>query len=67
MSTLLSVRNLKKYFDTAHGTLHAVENVSFELEERTTLGVVGESGCGKSTLGRTILGLIEPTDGEVLF
>ena len=37
MSTLLSVRNLKKYFDTAHGTLHAVENVSFELEERTTL------------------------------
>lgn len=67
MSTLLSVRNLKKHFDTAHGTLHAVENVSFELEERTTLGVVGESGCGKSTLGRTILGLIEPTDGEVLF
>jgi len=64
---LLEVKNLKKYFRTPKGMLHAVDNVSFALEEGKTLGVVGESGCGKSTTGRTILRLTEPTEGEILF
>jgi peptide/nickel transport system ATP-binding protein len=64
---LLECKSLKKYFDTPGGLLHAVDNVSFEIEEGHTLGVVGESGCGKSTLGRTILRLIPATSGEVIF
>ena len=64
---ILEVKNLKKYFKTAKGMLHAVDDVSFSLERGTTLGVVGESGCGKSTLGRSILRLIEPSSGEVKF
>ena len=64
---LLEVKNLTKYFKTSKGLLHAVDGVSFTLEKGKTLGVVGESGCGKSTLGRSILRLIEPTGGEVLF
>ena len=64
---LIEVNHLKKYFDVAKGTLHAVDDVTFKIEERTTLGVVGESGCGKSTLGRTILRMETPTAGEVLF
>ena len=64
---ILEVKNLKKYFKTPKGMLHAVDDVSFSLERGTTLGVVGESGCGKSTLGRSILRLIEPTSGEVRF
>lgn len=64
---ILEVRNLKKYFKTSHGILHAVDNVSFTLERGKTLGIVGESGCGKSTTGRCILRLIEPTSGEVIF
>ncbi len=66
-NVLLEVRNLKKYFKTPKGMLHAVDDVSFTIEKGKTLGVVGESGCGKSTTGRTILRLTEPTSGEVLF
>jgi len=64
---LLEVKNLKKYFQTPKGQLHAVDNVNFAIEEGKTLGVVGESGCGKSTTGRTILRLLEATDGEIIF
>lgn len=64
---LLEVKDLKKYFDTPKGKLHAVDGVSFSIEKGKTLGIVGESGCGKSTTGRTILRLIEPTSGTVLF
>lgn len=65
--TLLEVQNLTKYFNTPAGQLHAVDGLNFKLEEGTTLGIVGESGCGKSTAGRTILKLIEPTDGKIIF
>ena len=64
---VLEVRNLKKYFKTPAGQLHAVDDVSFTIEKGHTLGVVGESGCGKTTLGRTILRLLEPTSGQILF
>lgn len=64
---ILKVNHLKKYFDTPNGKLHAVDDVSFSLCEGETLGIVGESGCGKSTMGRTILRLLEPTDGEIIF
>ena len=65
--TILEVKNLKKYFKTPKGMLHAVDDVNFTIEEGKTLGVVGESGCGKSTTGRAILRLHEPTSGEVIF
>ncbi len=64
---LIKVRNLKKYFHTPGGQLHAVDDVSFDVFPGTTLGVVGESGCGKSTLGRTLIRLTEATAGEVFF
>ena len=64
---LLEVRNLKKYFATPKGTLHAVDDVSFSIDRGKTLGIVGESGCGKSTTGRAILRIIEPTEGEIFF
>ena len=66
--TLLETRDLKKYFDVGRGSkLHAVDGVNLKIKKGTTLGVVGESGCGKTTLGRTILGLLPATEGEVLF
>ena len=65
--SLLEVRNLKKYFKNPAGMLHAVDDVSFTIEEGKTLGVVGESGCGKTTLGRAILHLLDITGGEIFF
>jgi len=67
MMPLIETRNLKKYFQTRSGDLHAVDDVSLKIEKGQTLGVVGESGCGKSTLGRVILRLLSHTSGEVYF
>ena len=64
---ILEVKDLKKYFKSPRGNVHAVDGVNFTIERGKTLGVVGESGCGKSTLGRCVLRLIEPTSGEVIF
>ena len=67
MRELVKVERLKKYFSNPAGILHAVDDVSFTINEGHTLGVVGESGCGKSTLGRVVLKLLEPTDGKIIF
>lgn len=64
---LIETKGLKKYFKTPRGLLHAVDNVNITINAGETLGVVGESGCGKSTLGRTIMRLIDATEGEVLY
>ena len=63
---LLEVEHLKKYFNVASGLNHAVDDVTLKIEKGRTMGVVGESGCGKSTLGRTIIRLLDATDGRVL-
>jgi len=65
--TILEVRNLKKYFKTGRGMLHAVDDVNFSVARGKTLGIVGESGCGKTTTGRCLLRLVEPTSGQILF
>ncbi|EPY2303826.1 ATP-binding cassette domain-containing protein [Clostridium sporogenes] len=65
---LIEVRNLKKHFKVGKDAiLKAVDGVSFDIRKGETLGLVGESGCGKTTCGRTILGLYEATEGEVIF
>jgi len=72
MTPLLRVDNLKKHFpihkgvfSRVSGHVHAVDGVSFRIDRGETLGLVGESGCGKSTVGRTLLKLIEPTEGRI--
>ena len=74
MENLIEVRNLVKYFPVRGGVLQrvqgwvqAVDDVSFDIRRGETLGLVGESGCGKTTIGRTVLRLIRPTGGQVLF
>ena len=62
---VIEVQSLKKYFTTPYGMLHAVDDVTLKIEKGKTLGVVGESGCGKSTLGRTIIHLLDRTDGKI--
>lgn len=62
---LIEVEHLKKYFSVASGTNHAVDDITLKIEKGRTMGVVGESGCGKSTLGRTIIRLLDATDGTV--
>ena len=64
---LIEARHLKKYFDTPSGQLHAVDDVTFSIDQGRTMGVVGESGCGKSTLGRTMIHLLESTEGQIYF
>lgn len=66
-NALIEIKNLKKYFKTPKGMLHAVDDVTLQIPRGTTLGVVGESGCGKSTLGRVILKLLDATGGQILF
>lgn len=68
MTNLIHAVDLCKYFPVGKNSfLHAVDKVSFDVEEGTTLGVVGESGCGKSTLGRVILGLLPATSGQLYY
>jgi oligopeptide/dipeptide ABC transporter ATP-binding protein len=73
MTALLEVRGLKKHFPIHKGVfshvsgyVYAVDGVSLHIDRGETLGLVGESGCGKSTVGRTLLKLLEPTEGRIL-
>lgn len=75
MNMLLEVNNLKKYFPITRGLIfkktlgwvHAVDKISFSIQEGETFGLVGESGSGKTTTGKLVLGILKPTDGRVFF
>ena len=67
MEKLVEIRNLKKYFPTGKGIVHAVDDVNMSIARGTTMGVVGESGCGKSTMGRVLVHLETATSGQILF
>lgn len=67
-SPLVQAQNLKKYFKIkGRGELHAVDDVSFTINEGETFGLVGESGCGKSTIGNLVMRLLDPTEGKLLY
>lgn len=69
MAAFIEAKNLKKYFKSPKGTVHAVDDINMVIEEGTTMGVVGESGCGKTTLGRTLVHMpdSEATDGQIFY
>lgn len=67
MAAILETQNLKKYFKTGAGMVHAVDDITLKIEQGQTVGLVGESGCGKSTLGRTLIHLNESTEGKIIF
>ncbi len=64
---LLSVRGLAKHYQTRSATLKILDNVSFDIARGEVVGLVGESGSGKTTIGRSVLRLIEPTAGQIMF
>ena len=64
---LLQIKNLKKSFSHKGKTLHAIDDISFDIFSKETIGLVGESGCGKTTLARTLMGLYQPTCGNIFF
>lgn len=67
MSAFVEIKHLKKFFYSQRGALHAVDDISMNINRGETMGVVGESGCGKSTLGRTVINLLDKTDGDIFF